>query len=244
LLRADKRRIKLLIHEDPFFEEAAMSGDFDVIVPVSIFVPANGDEQIITAYNAVWDICEEYEKKNSDDILNAKSLGELCRDIVPIVREMDYDVDLKGSRVILEYRIDSVNEAVEMYSRRSTIVRFAEEIEDLEWPLLHVPDSDDEDPCSIVSENGVVCAFAGINDFSDDDSVEINVETALEHRGKGCGTAATAGLVKFLIEDGNTVAYNCAESNKASSAIARKLGMTLKGKRFSVVCYAGVITEQ
>ena len=80
-------------------------------------------------------------------------------------------------------------------------------------------------------------ALAGINDIADDDAVEIFVETAKEYRRKGYGTAVVATLVRHLTKLGYSVAYNCAESNRASSAIAEKLGMTLKGRRLSVVCY-------
>lgn len=234
----------MIIHEDPFFEEAAMNGDFDVIVPVSIFVPSNGDEPLFTAYNSVWDICEAYEADNRDDLMNPDALAKLCRDITPAIREMGYDVDLKGSRVILEYRINSTNESVEKYAQHAVIIRSYEEIRELECPLLHVPDPEDGNVCSVVIENGVVCSSADINDYSDDDSVEINIETASAYRGKGYGTIATAGLIRHLLNDGNTVAYNCAEKNISSSAIAKKLGMTLQGKSFNIICYEGEITEK
>jgi len=233
----------MLIHEDPEFEAAATSGDFDIIVPVSIFVPENGDEPVFTAYNVVWDICEQYEKDHPDDLLNADAIRKLCREVVPIVNDMGYSVDLKGSRLIHDYRISGVNEQIERYAAKAEIITSETEIDGLECPLLHAPRPDEDDVCAVVIENGVVCACAAINDFSDDDSVEINVETAVNYRGRGFGTAATAALVRYLINSGETVAYNCAESNKASSGIAEKLGMTLLGKHFNIICYAGEIVD-
>ena len=233
---------RMLIHEDSELETAAMCGDFDVIVPVSIYLPCGEGEPEITAYRNVWDICRKYETENFSDILDGPALGGLLCELAPVVREMGYDIDLKGSKIILEYRAERVTSAIEKYAGGADIVETGMELEGLECPLIHRPEPDgldETDVCAVVVKSGEICACAGVNDLSDDDLYEIFVETAVPYRGHGYGTAAVAALARRLIDIGCTVGYRCAETNRASLRIAEKLGMTYTGKRFSVICYAG-----
>ncbi len=231
----------MLIHEDKMLESAAMEGELCIAVPVSVFVPHSDGECRITAYENVWEICMEHEAEYGSDILGETSVKELFSKIAPVADGMGYEADEKESRVILEYRISSPNEDISGFSGNARIIHDTAEVEGLECHLLHspCPDPEDEcDVCAVVIRDNTVVSCAGVNDISDDDAVEIFVETAKDYRGCGYGKATVSALVRHLTNMNYTVAYNCAETNKASSAIAEKLGMTLVGKRLSVVCYA------
>ena len=231
----------MLIHEDKLLEDAAMKGELCIAVPVSVYLPANDDACVITAYGNVWKICMEHEAKYGCDILCESSVKELYSKISPIADEMGYEADEKESRVIEEYRISSVNEDILRHSAQAVIIHDPSDAEGFECHLLHppCPDPEDEcDVCAVVVRDGVIVSCAGVNDIADDDAVEIFVETAKDHRGLGYGKSTVSSLIRHLTNNGYAVAYNCAESNKRSSAIAEKLGMTLTGKRMSVVCYA------
>ncbi len=229
----------MLIHEDYELEAAAMRGELCIAVPVSVYKPVSGECEI-TAYRNAWDICKTYEEKYGDGILSESAVCELFSLVAPVADSMGYAADAKESRVIREYRISEVTPNIAEFADTAEIVKDAAEVEGFECPLLHAPDpdpDDDEDVCAVVIHDGKIVSLAGINDIADDDAVEIFVETAKEYRGHGYGTASVGGLVRHLTNIGYTVAYNCAETNTASSAIAEKLGMTLAGRRFSIVCY-------
>lgn len=231
----------MLLHETLEIEEAALEGGLCICVPVSVWLEEGMDEAEITAYGNVWDICEEYEKRFSDSLFCAEARDFLMDRIAPIVKNYGYEADTKAFGVTLEYRIGRSSRTVRKYAEGAVIVRSADEIKDYPCPLLHKPDPDDEDEafaCAVVICDGAVVALAGVNDFFTDDTHEIFVETAKEYRGRGFGTAAVAALTDHLAGLGLTVGYKCGEDNKASSAIAEKLGMTLSGRRMDLVCYA------
>lgn len=229
----------MLVHEDPVLEKAAMEGELCIAVPVSVYKPECG-ECVITAYENVWDICDAHEKKYGDDILSEESVKGLFAAVAPVAEGMGYSADVKESRIIREYR--ARGERLPSFDCDENVVTVGDtaEVEGLECLLLHDPEpdpDDEEDVCTVIIKDGRIVALAGINDIADDDSVEIFVETAKDFRGRGYGTAVTAALVNHLARIGYNTAFNCAESNKASSAIAEKLGMTLEGRRYSLVCY-------
>jgi RimJ/RimL family protein N-acetyltransferase len=53
---------------------------------------------------------------------------------------------------------------------------------------------------------------------------EIGVRTGERYRGQGLATITCAHLIKACAEAGDRVYWNCAKSNAASAAVARKLG--------------------
>lgn len=229
----------MLICEDPTLESAAMRGELCIAVPVSVYQPTEGECEI-TAYGNVWDMCAEFEKMHREDIFSANAVEELIAMVTPVADSMGYEADPRESRVIREYRVSHAAPCLCEYADKAEIIGDPAELAEYECPLLHEPDpdpDDDEEVCAVVIRDGKIVALAGINDIADDDAVEIFVETAKEYRQKGYGTAVVAALVRHLTKIGYSVAYNCADTNTASSAIAEKLGMVLKGKRLSVVCY-------
>lgn len=231
----------MLLHEELEIEEAALEGGLCICVPVSVWLEEGMCEAEITAYGNVWDICEEYEKNFADDLFCAAAKDFLVGKIAPIVKNYGYEADVKSFGTVLEYRIAELNEKIGKYSVGATVIRSADEVKDYPCSLLHKPDPDDEEEayaCAVVICDGAVVALAGVNDFFTDDTHEIFVETAKEYRGRGFGTAAVAALTEHLTGIGLTVGYKCKEDNKASCAIAEKLGMTLSGKRLDLVCYA------
>lgn len=235
----------MLIHEDWELERAAVSGDFDVIVPVSVYLPEDGGEAQITAYDAVWDICKRYEEREHGGLLTDEARRRLCDELEPTVRRLGYDIDRKGSRVILEYRLDGCEPSAEA-DGGAVIIHSKREVAGIPCLVLHRPEpdpADETDICAVVMCDGAICTVAGVNDYADDDAVEIYVETAKKYRGRGFGTAAVRALAAHLCGQGCSVAYNCAETNRASSGIAERLSMTLVGRRYSIICYAGEIID-
>lgn len=231
----------MLIHEDIELERAILEDKFCVCVPVSVWLEEGNTEPEITAYNCVWDICSEYEKRFGGDPFCGDATDLLCGKIAPVMRAYGYELDSKESRVNREYRITETDEKIADIAKTAMLVRSAEQIAGIPCLCLHDPDPDYEDEayaCAVVICDGAICAVAGVNDLFTDDTHEIFVETAKEYRGRGFATAAVAALTKHLTGLGYTVGYKCGEDNKASVAVAEKVGMPLAGRRYDLLCYA------
>lgn len=231
----------MLLHEDTEMEETALDGGFCLCVPVSVWLAAESDEPEITAYRNVWDICEKYEKLHGGDPFSADAIAFLEENIAPVIKKHGYCCDVKDHRVVNEYRMSSVTDAVRSLAEGTVIVRSADEVKDLPCLCLHKPEPDEDDECdvcAVVISDGAVVAVAGVNDMFTDDTIEIHVETSREYRRRGFGTSAVAALSEYLTGLGYTVGYKCGVDNTASVGIAERLGMTLSGRRFDMVCYA------
>ena len=70
---------------------------------------------------------------------------------------------------------------------------------------------------SKVAAMAFTCAFGG-------KIVDIGIETAAEHRGKGLGKAVASKLAEYLLDNGYSPVWRCAESNPASRGIAEAVG--------------------
>lgn len=229
----------MLIHEDPELEEAAMNGILPIIVPVSVFVPSTG-ALTVTAYEAVWNACTVFESRFADDPLSDSAKDYLISAVKGVVGDLGYAPDPRESRVTLEYSLDRVTESIKENAENAVLVTSPDQLCSYKCRLLHKPDPDDvseNTPLSVTICGDEIASAASINDFSDTDAAEINVETAPDHRGRGFGRAAVAALSLELIRRGERVSYKCAQSNTASGRIAENLGFTLDGRRLDIVCF-------
>ena len=216
-----------------------MDGELCICVPVSLWLPENGELEI-TAYKNVWDICEEYEAAHGFDPFEADALEELCNKVEPVASDMGYTMDRKGNRTVLEFSLSEMNDIVKTNAENAIVIQSYKDVSDHPCLCLHKPETAEDgfDACAVVVCDNAVCAVAGINDFSDDDSYEIYVETTKDYRGRGYASAAVSALAEYLISKGCTISYKCGSDNAASIAVAKKLGMKLDGCRFDAVCYA------
>ena len=229
----------MLIHENEMMENAAMDEALCICVPVSLWKPEVGELEI-TAYRNVWDICADYEIVHGDDPFDGSALSELCDKVEPIAEKMGYSMDRKNNRPVMEYSLTETNNAIKTYAEKASIIHSTKEVAEFSCLCLHKPETAEDgfDACAVIICDNAVCAVAGINDFSDDDSYEIYVETARDYRERGYASSAVSALSEYLISKGCTVSYKCGADNKASIAVAEKLGMKLCGCRYDAVCYA------
>lgn len=76
---------------------------------------------------------------------------------------------------------------------------------------------------AVVEREGTLGAMA-FTSFRTGTDLEIGIETAPEHRGKGLARAATAALIRTASAAGLTPVWSCADGNAGSAALARTLG--------------------
>lgn len=84
--------------------------------------------------------------------------------------------------------------------------------------------------------DGKVLSFANLNS-DDGEVVEIGVETAEGEDGKGYASSNVAAITAYFLEKGRRVFYETEASNKASAAVAEKVGMTPRAVEYHYVCF-------
>lgn len=224
--------------EDKETEEFALSGFSCFAVPVEVFVPVKGEAQILS-YSACEDIAREWEEKYSGCLLSEKARSELYVSLEAIVKNNGLTHIQNENEWMAEYVFypdmqlpkRDTEIKIHMISSNAVLAKICE----MSGCDIEIAD-DGEDVIFAVVDNGRLLAYAGMNDLSyEDDSVEISVETAPEHRRKGYGSACVTALTEHLIKKGKTVRYKCSKENVRSSALAEKCGFRLEGERYSFV---------
>ncbi|MBQ8696936.1 MAG: GNAT family N-acetyltransferase, partial [Clostridia bacterium] len=97
--------------------------------------------------------------------------------------------------------------------------------------------STDEFPVFATLYGGSLVCTCGVNDFIDENTVEIAVETVEKHRGNGYARSCVCAMVNYLTDKGYEVAYQCYPDNTASMALADACGLSLYSRDYHFVCY-------
>ena len=224
--------------EDKEIEEFALSDLSCFAVPVEVFVPVKGEAQILS-YSVCEDIAREWEEKYKGCLLTEKARLEMYESLEAIVKNKSLAHMENENEWMTEYVFypdmqlpKTVSDIkVHMISSNAVLERICEN----SGCDIEIAD-DGEDVIFAVVDNGILLAYAGMNDLSyADDSVEISVETAPDHRRKGYGAACVTALTEHLKSKGKTVRYKCSKGNTRSSALAEKCGFVLEGERYSFV---------
>lgn len=220
-------------------EKEVLAGLSCIAVPIEIFVPKIG-EPIITVYSFCRENAEDFEQRFKGDLLCKVAIATLENEFKTIAENIGYRHFHCENEMMLEYafepdmQLTNIGCSARVHKISSNAV--LRELCENSGCDIEIAD-DGEDIIFAVVDNGMLLAYAGINDvIYADNSVEISVETAPEHRRKGYGLACVYELTKHLILKGKKVRYKCSEDNLASSALAEKCGFVLEGKRYSYVC--------
>lgn len=226
-----------IVFEDEELEEFVLSGESDIALPISVALDSAGD-CTITVYSAYKNEAEKFEKLYGDDPLSDDAKEYIDRVFSPIVRKLGYRFEREFDQTVVSYEVKDgkVNDV-----SCDADVRIIKTNDELEKLYLHedieLSDGDPADVLCAVVIDDVMVSRAGVNDYSDNGSLEINVVTEKEFRGRGYGSAAVAGLCKYLTSLGERVSYKCRKSNAASRRVAEKTGLVVTGTSYYYVCY-------
>lgn len=229
----------MLVIENKEIEAGVLSGEMCFAVPLEIFSPACGEE-ILTTYEFCKAQAEEFYREYKGRLLSEEALN--CAEITfsEIAENIGYKRISNENEMMLEYvfkpdmRMPNLCNNIKVHKISSNVV--LAEICAASGCDIEIAD-DGEDVVFAVVENGILRAYAGMNDVVySDGSVEISVETGPDCRRRGFGSACVLSLVEYLVSKGRTVRYKCSKENAASSSLAKKCGFLLEGKRFSFVC--------
>ena len=223
--------------EDFEFEKEIISTGYHIALPAEIVLDEACGKLTVTAYSFCVKIAEEYEARFGDDPFSVEARHFLLEQIGPIMNELGYDTSWAVDRVHLEYRSADID--------RSKILPECQIISSLDgeiWDELALDefelDPDDEiDRMAVIKVDGKIVCYAGINDISDDDMVELTVECEEQYRGRGFGSSCVACIADYFAGLGQAVKYVCADDNTASVKTAEAAGFRLVSRTLPFVCY-------
>ncbi|MBE6562116.1 MAG: GNAT family N-acetyltransferase [Ruminococcaceae bacterium] len=228
-----------IIFEDGELEAFAMAGGMCVTVPFEISL---GEENAVTVFSVFENVAEEYVNKYADAPLCEDALAFISDNIMPVMDKAGYEAAPVENGHLVSFTADETTRIPEEdESVRIIKIEKTSEFSSYEIPVSMVPEVDDDDPCDVyfaVVVDGRIVSFAGVNDLSDDGSLEINVETDDEFRKKGYGKAVVAALIKHLVSLGERARYCCNVSNVASVNLAKSLGLAFEKESYSFVYYS------
>ncbi|MBQ7669341.1 MAG: GNAT family N-acetyltransferase [Clostridia bacterium] len=229
-------KLKILT-EDEELEEFVFDGGSDIAVPVTL--DESDGVVTLTVYSRYMREAEEFAGKYGGDPFSKEALAYLDGVFSPLMEKAGFRFECEYDQTVLNFASD-VEVPVTDCGADIVFADTNEKLNELYLSTTRDIEIDDDDPCDVVFaavKDGAALSVASVNDYSDNGSVEINVETEKNSRGKGYATAAVSSLVNYLVSLGETVSYRCRKSNAASRRVAEKAGLKYKGKTFFYVCY-------
>ncbi len=224
-----------IVYEDADLEEFALGEDSDVAVPITVSEDTGGDVTL-TVYSRFAKEGADFVSRFENDPFSREAMDYIDRVFAPLMRKYGFLYEREYDQTVLTYTSCGRSER----SERVVFIGTAAELEKYDFLTTRDFTIDDGDPCDAafaVIADGKVVSVASVNDYSDDGSVEINVETAPEYRCRGFASAAASSLVSYLEGRGEHVTYKCRASNVPSQRVATAAGLKYSGKAFYYVCY-------
>lgn len=231
--------------EESELEEAFLNGELPVAVMMSARLDTDGVLSV-TAMRCAGEIASEYIARFSDEPFSEMAKASVCDSARSFFASHGYDYSEEASDVICEFcpaDCPAGGGIPPVLDERAAIITVA----DCGCDPVTDAFAEYENPCgfdlscapcaAVCVGNIIVCA-AGINDYSDTDECEINVECAEEYRRRGYGRAAVLALLQLLCEAGEKAVYKTSESNVSSIRLARSCGFAERAKTLYAVGYA------
>jgi len=227
--------------EDEEFEKAFLAGDIPVCCPITVRATENGTE--ITTLKLTENIARELAE--CDNPFSSEIVDSVFEKLSSVVSEYGYELDREMSTPIAEFTLDSSDNLPEFFPEEAVCV-LRPELDEGDFDILaesecEFADIPENEECAVVLIENEVVALCTVNDYSDGDDVEINIEVHPDYRGRGYGKATVCELCQSLIMKGETVSYKTYEGNIPSVLLARSLGFCERARTLSFV---GYLTEE
>ena len=222
--------------EDEDLEEFSLGGDADIAVPISVSESADGEREI-TVYSRFEREAEVFARAYGDDPFSNEAKEYLDATFSPIMERYGFEYEREYDQTVVTY---TAAHGVAAPTIPAELLDTNEKLSRYFFPSARDFEVDDDDPCDVVfavTEEDRALSFAAVNDYSDDGSLEINVETSPDYRGRGYATAVTSAIARHLLSRGERVTYRCRASNLPSRRVAEKAGLVYSGRIYNFVCY-------
>lgn len=229
----------MLNFENPSLENFSLSAYGMIAVPLNVHTDADGQDLTITSYKIAEKISQEFIDKFSEEPYSAEAVEFLRLKLSQLMDSYFYKASEDNLEIILEF---SSSKADVKASDEVALFKTADEInlfEEKKTWSLEINDDDEADVIFGVVKDGHLVSYATINDFRENNDIEITTYTDEEYRNHGYGTSCVSALTGYLLENCGfeRVLYKCREDNTASVKTALAAGYSLIGKSLPSVFY-------
>ena len=200
----------------------------DMIIPISVSMIRN--ELNIDVYKEYLEVAEEYLVKFKNRYFTDEALSFLSNSIQPRGYERTDDP--------CEYYIVMASEKAYVSDIETVDIENAVySVDETEFEADIIKENDQ--PASLIIEDGRIAAIAAANYLieDDDDEFELAVETLPCYRGKGYAKAVLGDMTAKVLKMGKLPTYRASRYNEASLATAKSCGFYEIGYEYYYNCY-------
>ncbi len=225
--------------EDPEYEESVTSGASCFAVPVEAAVDEGADDADVLTYRIAKDAADEYHSRFSSCPFSGEARDFLHARLAPLMEGLGYRPVFEPFKLRKEFAWNREKAPEGVILEDCRIIdslkglEFESELPVEEYELFSTIPTD---RMAVVSRDGKVVCFAGVNDMSEDGAFEINVECAPGYRRRGFAASCAAKLAGYLTELGEQAVYVCSDRNTASERTALRAGFSPVRTVMSYVC--------
>lgn len=209
--------------------EKFLNNPYGVIVPFSVTGRTDG-----TFECDVYDVLrDKLVLDDPDDYLTEGFFRRVNLALAHPVAKLGYEPDMQLTHsCLMHYRTSAPCSADKILP--STV-----QVDDIDkyTDLTDTDFSTDEFPVFATLYGGSLVCTCGVNDFIDENTVEIAVETIERHRGNGYARSCVCAMINYLVSKGYEAAYLTYPDNTASVALAESCGLYLYSRDYHFVCY-------
>ena len=203
-----------------------VSFDSNKIVPFE-FELSEGCEILIRTLLSLADFAEYFEKRNIGNYFSRNAIDEIRKNCYHTIVEFGFKEDISSGYCVFEYSSDGSVINPKLIRPDSKIINCIEKSNFDKKILLDVRDSVRTGGiASVTFDGGAIISAAATNiTINKVEPMEITTETAVGYRGMGLSASNVALLFLELQKREKTAVYKCRSTNRASIAVAEKVGL-------------------
>jgi len=214
-------------------DNTPLAEGFDMLFPVGVTLTADGT-RTVTALPEVEDVAVYLDTLPAEELFAPETGETLLARLADRLSAWGYEAEVTTSTVYQLTDRQQVERRVILPSSEPLMPDHGyENLTDCE------PDPLSEGLlCFGTVEDGKILSAASENPHAEDDVViDIGVETAEGHEGKGYAASNVAALAYYLLDPGVTVTYIVEDDNLPSRRVAEKVGFTPSTRELRVVAW-------
>ncbi len=214
-----------------------MTPEFGCIIPFDL--KSTDDELTISCFEELRDLAERFAERYSDDPFSTDALNLLYDEVGRYGRDRDYHYDCLPEDLLYVHYVatdeEQIDRALILPSTRRLSRKALHDMKDnlTEFELHETFET--ELPGYVTMVDRVVVS-AACDNFGGE-YAEAALETAPGYRRNGYAASNAAALALEVLRDGRPLSYICGAENRASIALAEKVGFVRSGMAFFCVMY-------